>query len=98
MGLSRTGVRIGSEDARCDFCGSRMVRWVYPTTERDWFSCEKCRALVEADDREALLNRASLIPVPQSVPERFAPKHLDRAHKLHVEFWESRVGEARRFS
>jgi hypothetical protein len=54
-----------------------------------------CHAAIEADDREALLDSASLIPVPRTVPERFAPKFLERARRLHVEFWESRSGPAR---
>jgi hypothetical protein len=71
-----------------------MVKWVQPA-ERDWVACEKCHAAIEADDREALLDRASLIPVPRTVPERYSDKFLDRARRLHVEFWETRSGPAR---
>jgi hypothetical protein len=58
---------------RCDFCGSRVVKWVYPA-DRDWLACEKCHAAIQADDREALLDRASQIPVPRPLPERYADK------------------------
>jgi hypothetical protein len=71
-----------------------MVRWVYPA-ERDWLSCEKCHRAIEADNREALLDRASQIPVPRTLPERYAGKFLERAHRLQVEFWESRKGPPR---
>jgi hypothetical protein len=79
---------------RCDFCGSRIVRWVYPA-RRDWQACAKCHAAIQADDREALLDRASQIPVPRTVPERYARHYLDRARRLHEEFWETRAGPPR---
>jgi hypothetical protein len=84
---------IGSTDAL------RLLRLadgqVGSPAERDWLACAKCHAAIEADDREALLDRASLIPVPRTVPERFAPKFLERARRLHLEFWETRSGPAR---
>ena len=67
------------------------VKWVYPA-ERDWHGCERCHAAIQTDDRAALLDRASLIPVPRTVPERYARQYLDRARRLHQEFWESRAG------
>ena len=76
---------------RCDFCGSLVVKWRYPA-ERDWLACEECHAAIQADDREALLDRASLIPVPRTLPDRYAPKILERAKRLHHEFWETRAG------
>jgi hypothetical protein len=79
---------------RCDFCGSQVVRWVYPA-EREWWSCDKCHAAIEADDREALLDRASLIPVPRTVKERYARHYLERARGLHEQFWETRAGPPR---
>jgi hypothetical protein len=82
---------------RCDFCGSRIVRWVYPG-QRDWHACAKCHTAIEADDREALLDRASLIPVPRTLPDRYAPKFLERARRLHDDFWETRAGPARRLA
>lgn len=82
---------------RCDFCGSRMVRWTYPA-EREWSACDKCHTAIEADDRESLLDRASLIPVPRTVPDRYGPRLLEQARRLHVEFWETRSGPPRRAS
>jgi hypothetical protein len=79
---------------QCDFCGSRIVRWVYPA-ERDWLACEKCHTAIEADDREALLDRASQIPVPRTLSDRYARKFLERARRLHFEFWETRSGSPR---
>ena len=75
----------------CDFCGSLMPRWRYPA-EREWLACEKCHAAIQRDDREALLDRVSLIPVPRTLPDRYAPKTLERARRLHCEFWETRTG------
>ena len=80
---------------RCDFCDSRMVRWIYPA-ERDWSACEKCHVAIEVDDREALLDRASLIPVPRTLPDRYVPEVLARARRLHVDFWQTRSGPPRR--
>jgi hypothetical protein len=79
---------------RCDFCGGRAVKWVYPA-QRDWLACSKCHAAIQADDRAALLDRVALIPVPQTVPERYARQYLDRARRLHEEFWETRAGPPR---
>jgi hypothetical protein len=81
---------------RCEFCGSRMVRWIYETADRDWPACDRCHAAIEADDREALLDRANQIPVPRTLPERYSDKFLERARGLHVGFWETRWGEPRR--
>jgi hypothetical protein len=79
---------------RCDFCGSRVVRWVYPAA-RDWLACERCHAAIEAEDREGLLDRALLIPVPRTLPDRYGPRFRERARRLHEEFWEERSGAAR---
>jgi hypothetical protein len=79
---------------RCDFCGSRVVKWIHPAA-RDWLACPKCHAAIEAEDREALLDRANLIPVPRTLPDRYAPRVLERARHLHHEFWQSRSGPAR---
>jgi hypothetical protein len=68
--------------------------WTYPA-ERDWSACEKCHAAIEVDDREALLDRASLIPVPRTLPDRYAPLHLERARRQHVQFSETRSGPPR---
>jgi hypothetical protein len=31
-----------------------------------------------------------LIPVPRTLPDRYAPRFRERARQLHVDFWESR--------
>jgi hypothetical protein len=71
-----------------------MVRWTHPA-ERDGLACEKCHAAIEADDREALLARVSLMPVPATLSERYAPRFLENARRRHEEFWETRSGPAR---
>jgi hypothetical protein len=81
--------------SRCEFCGSRMVRWIYETAERAWPACDKCHAAIEADDREALHDQASQIPVPRTISDRNATKFLQRARRLHLEFWETRSGPPR---
>jgi hypothetical protein len=72
-----------------------MGRWRYPTQARDWAACEKCRKAIEADDRQALLERALLMPLPRTVPDRYAPQFREQARTLHDEFWTSRSGRAR---
>ncbi len=80
---------------RCDFCGSVRPRWSYPVQGARRLACEECRAAIEADDREALLDRALLIPVPRTLPDRYAPRFRAEAQRLHSEFWERRRGSAR---
>ncbi len=80
---------------RCEFCGSRAVAWLHPAGSREWRACAKCHVAIEADDREALLDRANLIPVPRTLPDRYAPHFRQRARQLHDEFWERRSGAAR---
>src|SRR5438094_90552 len=47
----------------CEFCRSPRARWRYPAS-RDWLACDECHAAIQADDREALLGRVMLAPVP----------------------------------
>jgi len=77
---------------RCDFCGSLRPRWSYPIQGGTRKACEDCRQAIEAEDREALLDRALLIPVPRTVPDRYAPRFRETAKRLHLEFWELREG------
>src|SRR5215216_1002101 len=59
---------------RCDFCGSLRPRWAYPVRDgHARVACDKCREAIEGDDREGLLERALLIPLPRTVPDRYAP-------------------------
>ncbi len=79
---------------RCDFCGSRMVKWRYPAGSRDWLACPKCRAAIEADDRKLLLERVAMQPIPTTLPDKLAGRFRERAKRLHEDFWETRSGPA----
>jgi hypothetical protein len=76
----------------CDFCGSPRDRWLYCAGSRDWLACEKCHDAIEADDREALLGRVLMAPVPRTLSDRYAPRFRDQARKLHEEFWSAHPG------
>jgi hypothetical protein len=77
---------------RCEFCGSLRPRWSYPVGSGSRRACDDCRQAIEANDREALLKRALLIPIPRTVPDRYGPRFRERARQLHVEFWKQRPG------
>ena len=77
---------------RCDFCESLRPAWSYPVGNGSRRACDDCREAIEADDREALLDRAVLIPVSATLPDRYAPRFREQARRLHVEFWEQRAG------
>jgi hypothetical protein len=79
---------------RCDFCGSLRPRWSYPIEGGTRRACDECRLAIEADDREGLLSRSLLMPLPRTVPDRYAPRFRAAARRLHLEFWELREGEA----
>jgi len=69
-----------------------MVRWRYSAGGRDWLACPKCHDAIQRDDREELLDRVLMQPVPRTVPERYAPRYRQHARKLHEEFWQTREG------
>ena len=79
---------------RCDFCGSLRPRWAYPVDGGARNACDDCRGAIEADDREALLDRALLIPLPRTVSDRYAPRFRETAKRLHERFWRQRAGPA----
>jgi hypothetical protein len=79
---------------RCEFCGSLRPRWSYPIQGGRRNACDECREAIEADDREALLQRSLLIPIPRTLPDRYAPRFREQAKRLHVEFWALRDGPA----
>lgn len=79
---------------RCDFCDSLRPRWSYPIQGGSRRACDDCRQAIESDDREALLKRALLIPIPRTLSDRYAPRFREQAKRLHVEFWELRAGGA----
>jgi hypothetical protein len=70
-------------------------RWSYPIESGARNACDDCRQAIEADDREALLNRALLIPIPRTLSDRYAPRFREAAKRLHAKFWELRDGAAR---
>lgn len=78
----------------CEFCRSPRARWRYPAESRDWLACDRCRTAIEADDREALLSRVMLAPVPRTISDQLAPRFQARARQLHAEFWSMRHGPA----
>jgi len=79
---------------RCDFCGSLRPRWSYPIQGGARRACDDCRTAIEADDREGLLKRSLLIPLPRTLSDRYAPRFREQAKRLHAEFWELRDGAA----
>jgi hypothetical protein len=70
-----------------------MVKWRY-SAGRDWLACEKCHTAIEADDRETLLARVLQKPLPATLSDRYAPRFLENARRLHDQFWEARSGPA----
>jgi len=57
-------------------------------------ACEKCHDAIQRDDREALLGRVKLAPVPRTLPDRYAPRYREQARKLQEGFWSARSGPA----
>jgi len=64
-----------------------MARWRYPARGRDWQACERCHQAIEADDREALLERVRRKQVPRTVSDRHAERFQSEAERQHDEFW-----------
>jgi hypothetical protein len=58
--------------------------WRYRTGSKDWLACDKCHAAIQADDREALLDRVMLAPVPRTLPDRYAPRFRAQAREREV--------------
>jgi hypothetical protein len=65
----------------CDFCSGANPVWRYPAATfhdsfgsksvEDWLACEACHAMIEAGDREGLIERAFRCPgIPQVVAMR----------------------------
>ncbi len=81
---------------RRDFCGSLRPHWTYPVRGgKSRAACDECRTAIEAGNREALLERALLMPLPRTVAERYASRFHAEAKRLHLEFWQRRDGRAR---
>lgn len=69
-----------------------MVRWRYTVAGRELLACQKCRALIEADDRQGLLERVLQKPLARSVSQSFSARHERTARELHETFWEAQPG------
>jgi hypothetical protein len=59
--------------------GSLKPRWSYPIRGGERRACDECHQVIEARDRERLLKRSLLIPVPRTLPDRYAPRFRERA-------------------
>jgi anti-anti-sigma factor len=81
----------------CDFCRSPRFRWRYPGASRGWLACDRCHAAIQAEDRETLLGRVMLAPIPRSLSDRYAPRFRSQARErgLHEQFWSARSGPAK---
>jgi hypothetical protein len=80
---------------RCDFCGSATARWHYSVTEgHDWRACQACHKTIEADDREALVERVVLSNRRIKWPVRSSRRSRRRGRALHEDFWLKRAGTA----
>jgi len=69
-----------------------MRQWRYPARDRNWLACPKRHDAIQRDDREELLDRVLMQPVPRTVPERYAPRSRQHARKLHEKLWQTREG------
>src|SRR5436309_1239329 len=95
-----------NEPGKCDFCSTQSPRWYYPAadfetlgvvaSQGEWWACDSCAALIEANDRESLAVRCVdrlLVVHPNLVPER--DWCLAMARIVHVDFWKNRTGHVR---
>lgn len=78
---------------RCDFCGSVMVRWAHPA-KRDWLACVKCHVAIRPTTGKPFSTAPRRFQSPGPFPTATAGKFLERARRLHHEFWETRAGSA----
>ena len=87
------------EDELCDFCsGQRRPYRVYKCKDfayetmpqlnstGDWNACPECAALIDANDREGLVQRCSLILDMDGMPGS-----IDGLRKLHEQFFNNRI-------
>uniref|UniRef100_A0A6M3IJQ6 Uncharacterized protein n=1 Tax=viral metagenome TaxID=1070528 RepID=A0A6M3IJQ6_9ZZZZ len=62
----------------------------------NWAACEKCSALIEADDRSGLLNR-TLASLPEEDKGVIPADALERLiNTIHMGFWTNRKGSRKR--
>jgi hypothetical protein len=91
----------------CDFCSEPHVAWRYPAKSfvayviagvvgqsvGDWAACRTCHALIEADNRTALLERSLQTFIEKNPDMRPVEAEL-RAHmaQFHELFFKSQSG------
>jgi len=100
------GIFPGPEGPVCDFCSARGPTWRYPVSSfvayevqgvvgesvGDWAACDACHALIEADQRDALVRRSlEMMPHRGEVPPDVA---LAFIRKAHTGFFLNRRGPA----
>jgi hypothetical protein len=87
--------RRGHTVVRCDFCGSATARWHYSASDgHSWRACQTCHRTIEADDREALVERVVLSNRRIKLPGRPAWRSRRRSRALQEDFWLKRIGTA----
>ncbi len=104
-GLQRRMEIVGA--GICDFCMSPRPAWCYPAMSfldalgsksvGDWLACAECHGLIEAGDRDGLLERAIRhVDPPRNAREADATRWY--IGDLHVLFRAHRTGPARRIA
>jgi len=93
----------------CDFCSSANPLWRYPAATfhdsfgsksvEDWLACEACHAMIEAGDREGLIERAFRCPgIPLVVAMRGREWARNYVVDLHNRFRTNRRGQPYRMA
>ena len=89
----------------CDFCSAdRSAAWVWPARDIDngpeahslggWAACEECHRLLEARDRQGLLNRAVRVLRDRWGPLAIALSGIhEQIGIIHDRYWEARIDE-----
>ena len=93
---------LAEVDVRCDFCSAPQLTWVYPAaafdvaevswgSADDWGACDDCHALMEAGDREGVVDRAMVL-WQQRTPRSQWPTLRREMVNLHSRFHDNRMG------
>lgn len=96
---------------KCDFCSSPNIKWAYPCRDftipenlagshGSFAACDECKALVESDNREALLNRSvNTIPFFKQghIPTGLKRLLKEEIRRIHNSFFANRLGPVRTF-
>lgn len=96
---------------RCDFCFAADPTWRYPCKSfdvkgthnygsyEDWTACDKCHDVIEAGDRDKLVQRAMKGPSARKMKGSAAAVVLRHSlHGLYRDFFANRIGEAVRIT